>query len=414
MRKKEIATLEDFETLIKHYEKQSNRKITSFEELEEVARTSKDTLKEITLDDIINFLSLTVYVTYKESLESIREKKENAATELDKELLEEFEQELWKRMQSYIERVKSSVVPSWKESQELKNFLPIMQHNGFFDMIYHLTDSSKGQEDLTGTQFTIDTKTGQVQIKSDDTFELGELIQRLNYRQIQLLCYCIYLRQEQGKTRICLDIKEYFDLREIEKQTNNVNRLLADLQVLERTYFSFLAEVKGKKVAGKYSRVLAVTDIETRKNEVKLVLGEWADTLINDQYSLFHKQFFKYIATTKTPHIVKMSLKLNEISRNNLQRNKTKNSLNVGKLIEFLGFTESTIKAKGFVKACKDVIDNTLDEISAVEGYQWQYRKGEHASFAEYKRDFVEFENPQLTKAYAKYINIKRLNTKKG
>lgn len=303
------------------------------------------------------------------------------------------------------------LVEKFNEERINQNLIPIMQHNGLFDMLFNILKLPKNFDiEVPDNKIDVKTKTGSIQFNNNTNIDTELMIKSISSSQIQVLCYCIHLQQTMKTDKLTFNIKDYFELRGIVRQTKSVHKLIRDFQIIECMFFSFSANVKGKKQIINNNQVLKVIEINTKKNEIIFEFGEWINTLSNKQYSLFNKKFFKYKSGNNfNSHIIILSLKLNEIIRNNLNKKKDKNSIKVGKFFDILVFNQSTIKAKGFVIACQDPIEQALDEIGKNEGYLWNYRKGEYKNLKEYKEDYIDIENPIIFEAYKKVKEKKYL-----
>lgn len=293
-----------------------------------------------------------------------------------------------------------------------ENFLPVMQNNGLFDMLFNMPNISKNLNIyISENNIQVITKLGNIQLRYNSNV-ISRMIKTLSNSQIQLLCYCIYLKKNKNTNELTLFINDYCELKKITRQTNSVKKILNDFYMLEHIYFTFDTRIKGKNLSIQNNQVLKISSFDTRKNEIKFILGEWANTLSNKQYSLFNKKFFQYSSSKNSnSHTIILSLKFNEIIRNNINKGKNIYCINVGKLIDLLSFNGTTIKAKGFVLACQEPLEQALDEISKNEGYIWRYRNGEYKNFNELKKDYIEFENPKMLETYKKSIVKNFLNS---
>lgn len=289
------------------------------------------------------------------------------------------------------------------ESAIHEGYIPVRQHVALFGMLFNMPKLSRSFDSfISKNTIQVLTRYGNIQLKYKANV-LQRMIKKYNNSQIQLLCYCIYLYQVQDKNHITFNIKDYCKLRGIGRQYKNIKKIIDDFYMLEHIYFTFNTNVKGQKRVAEDSKVLKIININTRQNEIEFIFGEWIYTLSTKQYSLFSKNFFQYkTGKNANSHLIIISLKLNEIIRNNLNKKKGKNSINVGKLIDLLYFNQDTINAKGFVIACQESIEQALDEIAKEEGYLWNFRKGEYKSFSDFKKDYIEFENPRMHEAYRK------------
>ncbi len=312
----------------------------------------------------------------------------------------------------------SEINTKLEELEVNKTYLPMPQNDGFMDMIHNLSNVSSGEETLTKESITLTTKKKnklslEVKGSEGEFIPLETLLMNLSDNQKQVLSYIVHLTYQQNNNyKIYLDIDDYFKLRGIERHNKNIQKLCDDLRVLEHMYFEYTATVKGKKTNCK-SVCIAVTDVySARKNIIGIAFGDWVKNLPKNQFTLLSQGFFKYIPNRNKPYSVKLSLKLSEIVRietpkqinNGVPLDKVKFSLSVKNLVEHCKMNENTIKNKGFVKGCKTILGNALDDIAENEGYKWNYRKNNHGSFKDYKEDFIEFSNEKLS---SNYSNIK-------
>lgn len=279
--------------------------------------------------------------------------------------------------------------------ERLKSYIPVMQHDGFMDMLLNLPAVKSAESDMFQMAASLKTEKGRIDISPGEGETLSALLANVSDSQMQLLCYSIYLYARQPGDKVRLNIKDYFEQRGITKQSKNVNKLMEDLHLLQRMYFTFDAQVSGKTEKAKYSRVLAITDIDTRRNSISFAFGDWIKTLSPRQYLNIHRSFFGYIASNDSPYSVRLSLKLAQRIHNNRAKQQNEELLNVGNIIDYLGFNEDTIRERGFTAACKEKITNTLDLIAEKEGYKWRYKQGQHETYEQYRKDYIIFSNKE-------------------
>ena len=300
-----------------------------------------------------------------------------------------------------------------------KNFLPMQQNNGVMDMLYNYSNLKKSTitGGLTKQLSLLDTEKGNqlaIQPNKDATLTISDVMNGISPSQVQLLCYIITIIGQQNNSKeIYLSLTDYCNAKDISKRTENKNKLVEDLQTLENIWFHFNSSDKNKNIKPYASRCLAVMDLfkEGNKDSIRLSIGTWIDSLNPDQYSLIHGAFFKY-NIKNNPLILKFSLKLSEIVRNNLKKGKEQWALRVSNLVDMMDVSESRLKAIGFSKEVKDRIGTILDTIAAEEGYDWNYRKTDHINYKQFLDDYIEFSNPELLKGYANY-NFKESPKKK-
>lgn len=65
-----------------------------------------------------------------------------------------------------------------------------------------------------------------------------------------------------------------------------------------------------------------------------------------------------------------------------------------------MNISENTIKNQGYKKKLKESLENYLNQLKEVEGFNWKYKNGVHNSRKEFEEDIIIFNNKTLNTKY--------------
>ena len=234
--------------------------------------------------------------------------------------------------------------------------------------------------------------------------------------QIQLFQYILYQFNKYRCSIIRLDVADYFNIRDIKRRKENMDRFIEDLAILAHVNLDLGASNFGKKdrIIGKIlkvkGKVYAGTDIVTedtcfnkKLKYIEIELGNWINNIKLNQYIYVHDSFFKY--NSKTEWIAGMlSVKLGQLLRVNKSKIIKNGCWNYGMehLMKYLGITELELGKQGFYHY-QGILKNAF-KILEREGYNIKF-SSDYKSTDDFKKGSIFYNNELLI---SKYKDIKK------
>jgi hypothetical protein len=249
--------------------------------------------------------------------------------------------------------------------------------------------------------------------------DLTEVTKGLRASQIQLADYIEAQMTQTNKTRIKIDIDDYFKLRGIKRRTETVENFLADVRALSRLWLDIpyeYGEQKGR-LSGPFLAVTGLgysgenklsSDLINGKKllYVSVVLGDWSEKLLNGPYTLTHKEYFKLNPSPKKDEkAILLSHKFGQMIRASLYNKKLKPDdqlrLKVSNAFELFGINKEQMTgtgSKGY-SYYEEILENALDKLQTL-GYDWRFENAPHNNVNELWKDNIVFTNVELIKTY--------------
>lgn len=319
-----------------------------------------------------------------------------------------------------------------------EDFIKVHNNNGISEVVkdLHLIKPVI-KNNIKNLEFKLKTKNGIITIKNDK--EEGETI--LNYakrtagivgpKQQQLLVYIMSLIFEQKKPEdvkegccINIDLKEYCQLKNISFRKEAADDIISDLEKLSNIFIEYEYQTpKGKKQKLRKSPLLMHSGTIDKYNDadgkiynnssIGVFIGKWIETLSYEQYQFFRKGYFKYKITKDNGALPALSYYINCQHKNNFTKSKNGEfKIKVSNLTNKMNIEERRIKEKGYSATLKKPLENYLNQLKEVEGFNWKYKNGVHNSRKEFEEDIIIFNNKTLNTKY-KLEGLTRKEAKK-
>lgn len=334
------------------------------------------------------------------------------------------------------------VYESFESNKEADNkYIQIHNNEGISDIVQNLHQCNKINEDeyknvevkyMTpkGSLIELNVDTGDGINPFDIANQVNDLI---GATQSLLITYIMSLVFEQNKgdnpqsySNVCIDVKDYCQLRGIDYRSDVADEIYEDIKNLQRIIIQYeYTNNKGKKDILRKSSLFSnrgIVDsykkdgITVDKQVVKISLGAWIETLKIDQFQFISKAFFKYKLRNNKETIIPISYYINCQHRNNLKRAKggtNEFKIKVSRLSNKLGINEDRVKSKGYSSTLKKPLEKILNDIKEAEGFKWSYKNGNHKSRLEFEDDVIIFKNTDLDSHYNS-IGYEKKETKKS
>ena len=222
-------------------------------------------------------------------------------------------------------------------------------------------------------------------LKENGITDLKSMQKNLRYSAVQLYQYMLYLYNEQKQLDITIDIRDYFELRTINRRRENMVRFYQDLAILSCISIDYEEKILGrsKRMIGKVISIngyLSSSGDEFSSREtgrkvakVSVDLDKWVKSLKLTQFILLPKAFFQYNTPNESSAII-LSLKFNLLCRINLRKGPDACKVKVRSLLRALGVTESDFKKQGIMYY--KVILVRAFKLLECEGYSITYENG--------------------------------------
>lgn len=234
--------------------------------------------------------------------------------------------------------------------------------------------------------------------------------------QIQLFQYILYQFNKYRCSIIRLDVADYFNIRQIKRRKENMDRFIEDLAILAHVNLDLGVNNFGKKdriierILTIKGKVYAGTDIVTKDaclnkklKYIEIKLGNWINNIKLNQYIYVHDSFFKY--NSKTEWIAGMlSVKLGQLLRVNKSKIIKNGCWNYGMehLMKYLGITELELGKQGF-RHYQGILQNAF-KILEREGYSIKFSSN-YSCIEDFKKGSIIYSNELLI---SKYKDIKK------
>lgn len=180
--------------------------------------------------------------------------------------------------------------------------------------------------------------------------------------QIQLFYYILYKFGQQGfNSTINLDVEEYFELRNIKRRKENMDRFLQDLDILSLINVDMIASNNGKRdrkigniinfegfIQSHTNKVVSNRSSNQKVKYVVVELGSWISNIKENQYVHVSEEFFKYNSKTDWMAIM-LSVKFGQLVKINRGKIINKGSWNckVSVLLNYLNISEEEAYKQG-------------------------------------------------------------------
>lgn len=334
-----------------------------------------------------------------------------------------------------------NIYEAFQSNKEADNkYIQIHNNEGISDIVQNLHQCNKINEDeyknvevkyMTpkGSLIELNVDTGDGINPFDIANQVNDLI---GATQSLLITYIMSLVFEQNKgdnpqsySNVCIDVKDYCQLRGIDYRSDVADEIYEDIKNLQRIIIQYeYTNNKGKKDILRKSSLFSnrgIVDsykkdgITVDKQVVKISLGAWIETLKIDQFQFISKAFFKYKLRNNKETIIPISYYINCQHRNNLKRAKggtNEFKIKVSRLSSKLGVDEKRIKSKGYSSTLKKPLEKILNDIKEAEGFNWSYKNGNHNSRVEFEDDVIIFKNTDLDSHYNS-VGYEKKETKK-
>lgn len=335
-----------------------------------------------------------------------------------------------------------NIYEAFQSNKEADNkYIQIHNNEGISDIVQNLHQCNKINEDeyknvevkyMTpkGSLIELNVDTGDGINPFDIANQVNDLI---GATQSLLITYIMSLVFEQNKgdnpqsySNVCIDVKDYCQLRGIDYRSDVADEIYEDIKNLQRIIIQYeYTNNKGKKDILRKSSLFSnrgIVDsykkdgITVDKQVVKISLGAWIETLKIDQFQFISKAFFKYKLRNNKETIIPISYYINCQHRNNLKRAKggtNEFKIKVSRLSNKLGINEDRVKSKGYSSTLKKPLEKILNDIKEAEGFKWSYKNGNHKSRLEFEDDVIIFKNTDLDSHYNS-IGYEKKETKKS
>lgn len=322
-----------------------------------------------------------------------------------------------------------------------EKYIQIHNNEGISDIIQNLHHCNEvTQDEYKNVEVKyISPKGSLIELNVDtgegiNIFDIAEQVNDLiGATQSLLITYIMSLVFEQNKgdnpqsySNVCIDVKDYCQLRGIDYRSDVADEIYEDIKNLQRIIIQYeYTNNKGKKDILRKSSLFSnrgIVDsykkdgITIDKQVVKISLGAWIETLKIDQFQFISKAFFKYKLRNNKGTIIPISYYINCQHRNNLKRAKggtNEFKIKVSRLSNKLGINEDRVKSKGYSSTLKKPLEKILNDIKEAEGFKWSYKNGNHKSRLEFEDDVIIFKNTDLDSHYNS-IGYEKKETKKS
>lgn len=275
-------------------------------------------------------------------------------------------------------RAKSKVTLNPVVSNDL---LKVTQTAGMSDLLYSLIHVTKDQVDdfFSDKQSYVTEKDGQIAINLTD---LSSKTATLTENHFKLLVYTFHKHCITNDFYTEIQYKEYFELKGINDNKDNREKLRKELQELDAMFFDFRYKDKRNWKWLRSSRVLAI--MGRNRNGITVSFGDWHKHIDKKTFIEIDNNFFKYQVTRNTVGASTLSFKLRELN------NMDKKSVKVSVLTKLLDIKDSTLSGRGFHYVVEK-LQKELTKIQQAEGLQWKLRNEPYSNLSSFENDYIDF-----------------------
>lgn len=309
------------------------------------------------------------------------------------------------------------------ENEERNKNYPILQSEFTVNICNWIMQLKNGEID----DFTRNKIIAQIDSKNRIEFSMNENLQEnfkftgldgvkstIRLSQVQLFQWILYQYNMQKSKQININVAEYFDVRDLSRRKENMDRLLEDLALLNG--ISITAKIKlhgteeffnGNLIRFKgyiYSKKKDVNSefISNRKiNYIVIELQDWIEKINPKQYVLTPRNFFQY--NCKRDNItIMLSIKFSQLVRTNLDKlNKdTYYNCKLRTIFKFLNITEEELRKQG-KKYYTKILESSLRTLEE-EGYDFKFKLDESKKYNDFLETRIEYTNKILIDNYKK------------
>lgn len=202
--------------------------------------------------------------------------------------------------------------------------------------------------------------------------------ERIRLSQVQLFLFLLYAWRNSRSATFTMDLKEFYELRNLTRRSENQKRITEDLEVLQAISIS----INGKNKKKTYYANGSLLRYRKVGKDIQIEMGDWIQHLSTKGFTALNKRFFRYHA--KHEWIASMlSVKFAQL--NGLDNHKIK----METLINYLGITNEQIRKQG-VQYYMQLFNSAFSLLSK-EGYQFTAIAISSKDIAKFRKTLIAF-----------------------